>query len=98
MWKAFFGAAALNLSIIASPWPVLAQAPPSSPTADPNEKVCENIAAIGSRLAKKRVCATRAEWEERRRLDREAVDQAQRQIVGPCQTTPGARNGGPTAC
>lgn len=75
-----------------------AQAPPPSPAADPNEKVCENLTAIGSRLAKKRVCATRAEWEERRRLDREAVESAQKMIGGPCQTTPGARNGGPTAC
>lgn len=98
MHKVFFGAIALSVSTISVPAHTLAQAPPSSPTADPNEKVCENIAAIGSRLAKKRVCATRAEWEERRRLDREAVEQAQKQIGGPCQTTPGARNGGPTAC
>lgn len=63
-----------------------------------NEKVCETVTVTGSRLGKKRVCATRAEWQERKRLDRESVDQAQRQIVGPCQTTPGARNGGPTSC
>ena len=54
---------------------------------DPNEKVCENITAIGSRLSKKRVCATRAEWAEKRKLDREAIDQAQRAANGPCQTT-----------
>lgn len=89
-------ALAVALTIPAAPSP--AQAPPSSPTADPNEKVCENLTAIGSRLAKKRVCATRAEWEERRRLDREAVESAQKMIGGPCQTTPSARNGGPTAC
>lgn len=89
---------AASLAVVSIPTPIAAQAPPSSPTADPNEKVCENIAAIGSRLAKKRVCATRAEWEERRRLDREAVEQAQKLIGGPCQTTPSARNGGPTAC
>lgn len=89
---------AASLAVLSTPAPISAQAPPSSPTADPNEKVCENIAAIGSRLAKKRVCATRAEWEERRRLDREAVEQAQKLIGGPCQTTPSARNGGPTAC
>lgn len=76
-----------------------AQAPaPSSSTITLNEKVCENQTTIGSRLAKKRVCATRAEWQERKRLDREAVDQAQRQIIGPCQTTPSARSGGPTSC
>lgn len=54
---------------------------------DPNEIVCEKITAIGTRLATKRVCATRAEWAEKRKLDREAVDQAQRSANGPCQTT-----------
>lgn len=84
---------------IAATIPVAAPAEsPAQPTttADPNEKICENIGAIGSRLAKKRVCATRAEWEERKRIDRQAIEQVQRQIGGPCQTT--ARNGGPTAC
>ena len=71
---------------------------PAANTANPNEKICESIVQLGSRLAKKKVCATRAEWEERRRLDREAVEQAQKLIGGPCQTTPSARNGGPTAC
>lgn len=87
------------LSLIAMPGPTLAQgAPTSSAAGDPNEKICENIIPVGSRLAKKRVCATRAEWEERRRLDREAVEQAQKQIGGPCQTTPSAKSGGPTLC
>ena len=56
------------------------------PKGDPNEVVCEKITAIGTRLATKRVCATRAEWAEKRKLDREAVDQAQRSANGPCQT------------
>jgi hypothetical protein len=59
---------------------------PSSKKGDPNEVVCEKITAIGTRLATKRVCATRAEWAEKRKLDREAVDQAQRSANGPCQT------------
>ena len=71
---------------------------PAASTADPNEKICESIVPLGSRLAKKKVCATRAEWEERRRLDREAVEQAQKLIAGPCQTTPSGRNGGPIPC
>lgn len=75
---------------------VSAQVPTQS--LDPNEKVCEIIPVIGSRLAKKRVCATRAEWEDRKRQDRQAVDQMQKQIVGPCQYTPGSRQGGPVAC
>ena len=48
---------------------------------DPNERICENIILTGSRLATKRFCATRAEWEERKRLDREAIEAAQR---SPC--------------
>lgn len=83
---------------IMAPAPAEAVATPAASAANPNEKICESIPEIGSRLAKKRVCATRAEWDERRRLDREAVEQAQRLIGGPCQTTPSARNGGPTPC
>jgi hypothetical protein len=83
---------------LAATAPAETVAAPAANAADPNEKICENIVPVGSRLAKKRVCATRAEWEERRRLDRQAVEQAQKLIGGPCQTTPSARNGGPTAC
>lgn len=83
---------------VAGDAPAEAAATAAASTTNPNEKICENIVPVGSRLAKKRVCATRAEWDERRRLDREAVEQAQKMIGGPCQTTPSARNGGPTAC
>ena len=65
---------------------------------DPNEKICEDVIVTGSRLAKKRLCATRAQWEERKQLDRRAIHQIQTQIIGPCQTAPASRNGGPTAC
>lgn len=83
---------------VAGTAPAEAVAAPAASATDPNERICESIPEIGSRLAKKRVCATRAEWDERRRLDREAVEQAQKLIGGPCQSTPSARNGGPTAC
>lgn len=54
-----------------------------------NDRVCETIKPIGSRLATKKFCGTRAEWAERKRLDREALEQAQK---GPCmvQTTTGS--------
>ena len=78
--------------------PAPAVASPAASATNSDEKICESIVPLGSRLAKKRVCATRAEWDERRRLDREAIDQAQKLIGGPCQTTPSGRNGGPTAC
>lgn len=46
---------------------------------DPNEKVCETQEVLGSRLATRRVCATRAEWEERRQRERDMVDRTQTQ-------------------
>ena len=52
-----------------------------SPAAKANDKVCETITVTGSRLGAKRYCGTRAEWEERKRRDREEVEKAQR---GPC--------------
>jgi hypothetical protein len=74
------------------------QAPQASAAGyDPNERICETIPVIGSRLGKKKVCATRAEWAEKNRLDREAVDQAQKQVGGPC-TTVGNRNTGGISC
>ena len=58
-----------------------------------NEKVCENITLTGSRLATKRFCGTRAEWEERRQRDRDAVEAAQR---GPCVYQGNAVSGKPS--
>ena len=47
---------------------------------DPNEKICEDIIPVGSRLAVKRVCATRNEWAEKRRRDRNWIDEGQRRL------------------
>lgn len=58
-----------------------------------DEKVCEDITILGSRLAVKRVCATRAQWAEKRRRDRDLVDQAQR---SPCVVS--SVQGGKPAC
>ncbi len=65
------------------------------PTADPNQRICQDITQVGSRLATKRICATRAEWEAQRKADRETVDQAQRSanigcsMVNTHSSTPG---------
>ena len=48
---------------------------------DPNEKICENVTQIGSRLAKKRVCATRSEWAQRKLQDRQHIEYVQRGIT-----------------
>ena len=87
---------ALALSLpAASPVQAMAgeQKAPQASGEDPNEKICENITLVGSRLAKKRVCATRAEWADRKLQDRQAVEKAQ---TSPCmlQTTGG--NGKPS--
>lgn len=50
---------------------------------DPNRIICEKQGVVGSRLATKRVCMTAAEWEIRRREDREAVEKAQVNRRGP---------------
>ena len=47
---------------------------------DPNEVICEKQTVLGTRLAIRKVCGTRAEWDEKRRLDKEAIDKAQTQI------------------
>jgi hypothetical protein len=91
------------LMMSASVSPALAQEPQSSTPeqiqpkakADPqNERVCENITPIGSRLATKRFCGTRAEWADRKRQDREALEAAQR---GPCVISTTGASGRP-AC
>jgi hypothetical protein len=55
-----------------------AEQPKAKAPHDPNEKICETIRPLGSRLATKRVCATRAEWAEQRKQDREETEKAQR--------------------
>ena len=51
--------------------------PASKKQRDPNEVVCEKQQELGSRVAMKRICMTRAEWAERRRLDRSEIEKAQ---------------------
>jgi hypothetical protein len=61
---------------------------PKTVAHDPNERICEDIVQTGSRIAAKHFCATRAEWEDKKRQDREAVEKAQ---LSPCMLT---HNGG----
>ena len=70
------------------------QKPAQASVNDPNEKVCENITVVGSRLARKRVCGTRAEWADRKLQDRQAVEKAQ---TSPCMLTHNG-GGGKPAC
>jgi hypothetical protein len=75
--------AALAMMSLAIACPAVAQdSPPAKGKAkDPNQIVCQKQEVLGSRLAVKRVCMTRAEWAERRRDDRDLVQRSQ---LGPC--------------
>lgn len=89
-------ALALALSLpVASPVQAVAgeKKAPQAAGQDPNEKVCENITAIGSRLSKKRVCGTRAEWADRKLQDRQAVEKAQ---TSPCMLQSTGASGKPS--
>lgn len=48
----------------AAPAPAPAPAPATAETkaADPNQRICKNIAMTGSRLGARKVCKTRQEW------------------------------------
>lgn len=71
--------AALTIALAAS-----APADPgesSKKKADPNEMICEKQKVLGSRLAAKKVCMTRAQWAEQRRADQQLISKSQ---LGPC--------------
>jgi len=53
---------------------------------DPNKMICEEEEVLGSRLATKRVCMTRAEWAEQQRTDRALIDRSQ---TSACQRQAG---------
>lgn len=72
---------ALAAMIIVSP-AELAAADSKTKVKDPNERICETQKVLGSRLAVRRVCATRAEWAEKRAQERGLIDRTQtRQCV-----------------
>ena len=52
---------------------------PVTKKVDPNQVVCEKQQDIGSRLVSHRVCMTRSQWMEQRRLNRQDLDKAQTQ-------------------
>lgn len=52
-----------------------AQATPRTSSSD--DIVCERVPVVGSRLVKKKVCMTRAQWADQRREDRTATESAQ---------------------
>jgi len=67
--------------------PALAQnqpnPPPTKQQPDPDRIICEKIQETGSRLSARRVCLTAQQWDEQRRRDREAVQDAQQRRTEP---------------
>ncbi len=57
-------------------------APRDKDKKDPNKIICEKQEVLGSRLAVKRVCMTRAEWADQRRVDRQNIER--QQVNGGC--------------
>jgi hypothetical protein len=50
---------------------------------NPNRTVCRYQAAPGSRFKSYKVCMTAAEWENQRQLERQAIEQIQRNVCVP---------------
>jgi len=94
MLKLIFAVSAIGLAAGAS-MPASAQAQTNPPAANeqkpagpnPNEVVCQKQEVIGSRLASKRICKTRAEWADAQLQDKQELNrvQTQRGIAGQGQ-------------
>jgi len=55
---------------------------------DPTEVLCERVEEIGTRLRSDRICITRAQWAEQKRLNRAEVERVQTQRnCGPMGTS-----------
>ena len=67
------GTAIAQAAAPAAQAPVQAQASGT----DPNEVICERQEVLGSRLAKRKVCHTRAEWADLKLQDRQDLERAQ---------------------
>ena len=93
MSKSIVGiAAALSFLVASSASAVAQTAPkpaaqqpaqqPGAKTPDPNEIVCEKEQDSGSRLVTNKVCMTRSQWAEQKRLNR--MDIEKMQVQRPC--------------
>jgi hypothetical protein len=73
---------AVLTTLLAAGAAAFAQAPATTkigPNQDPNQIVCQARTEIGSRVNRRRVCRTRAEWAEHERMYRQDVEEAQQQ-------------------
>jgi len=59
------------------------QPAPASKGKDPNRVICEKVEDTGSRVASAKICMTAQQWEEKRRADREYLEDAQQRSIEP---------------
>lgn len=74
----FAGDAARNVAVVETK-----NQPGAVKEPDQNETVCEKVEVIGSRLASDRICMTRAQWAEQKRLNRQEIERVQ--VQRPCK-------------
>lgn len=55
----------------------------ATPVDDGARRECRVVGEIGSRLSRRRVCGTRAEWAEKDRLDRQAMNDGRQRSLAP---------------
>lgn len=84
MMRAIVGISTATAFLIAVSTSAVAQqtARPTTQTAakttpDPNEVVCEKEEDTGSRIQSSKVCMTRSQWAEQKRLNRKDIDKIQ---------------------
>lgn len=83
MMTAFLARGGAVLAAILMGMPAIAESPPAaSPPAsqrgpDPNQVICERQEVVGSRLQKRKVCMTRAQWADLRLQTRQDLEHAQ---------------------
>ena len=76
-----FGSLALVALAVAGAATPEKKVAPNHNVGDPNERICETITPIGSRLTTKRFCGTRAEWADRKLQEKQELERAQ---LNPC--------------
>jgi hypothetical protein len=56
---------------------------PLGPPRNANQVVCRRQSVVGSRLRNQRVCASRQQWYDQRRTDRQLIEKAQTNRIWP---------------
>jgi hypothetical protein len=82
--KGAFGTLCLAMALAGGP-AVADNANTAGQNADSGEDrmICKRIGETGSRLRSSRVCMTKAQWDEKRRADRQEIEKGQMQGCMP---------------